>query len=505
MNNFRRTPRELMYTAKVNAITIVKRLEEFRDLDSAGLSVEDFRNIDLESTADPPSYTQNRNGKRKKGRRRKRIEFDDDGDELGDRPTPSNAIPEARMQEIPNRDSRELQQPQIGQLVTPPYTQQRGSTDAMPPPPVPLDPALQASSQLNSNRTETRPAQTQTRIGTRSQNRRASHMTQTRISPPQQSPAPFRNPAETAGPSMGDLAAEGQQGVNPVAKRRKGRPKKSTGDASSSEDPEITAALTDPFNASASSLVATAEVAASAEAEASRRQSSSTLPTDQPRRDIPTSEIIGEDEFADDPEVLNCLLNEEEVEIKTRIWTSINADWLLKKASKQYQHELEVAEGTFAPKKTRQRRRRRIGDLSMYEKKLGPEWAKRLENGEGVADTAAESVQIMLEHRGYGQGKAFSAKINYDRIRELYTPSSSASRRTSTAPAESPSHGGQQTDVDSGQESESSNESVAERSTSAGERFVSHDERVGGRDEERSAAAAVESDDNDSSDVTAGR
>lgn len=77
MNNYRRTTREVVLTAKVNEITLNKRLEEFSDLTSSQLSVKDFRNnqiLDDVDAANPPAYTRARNPpkpKRKRGRPKK--------------------------------------------------------------------------------------------------------------------------------------------------------------------------------------------------------------------------------------------------------------------------------------------------------------------------------------------------------------------------------------------------------------------------------------------------
>ena len=78
MNNFRRTVREMVYTVKVTEITLMKRLAEFAQTGSGGLTVEEFRRIDLERFEDPPAFQAEK--KKKPGRKRKVIELDDDGD-----------------------------------------------------------------------------------------------------------------------------------------------------------------------------------------------------------------------------------------------------------------------------------------------------------------------------------------------------------------------------------------------------------------------------------------
>ncbi|KAI7849014.1 hypothetical protein BDC45DRAFT_521736 [Circinella umbellata] len=56
INGFRRTTNEMIYIVKVAEITIHNRLKEFKQTESANLSVRDFRNMWLETEADPPAF-----------------------------------------------------------------------------------------------------------------------------------------------------------------------------------------------------------------------------------------------------------------------------------------------------------------------------------------------------------------------------------------------------------------------------------------------------------------
>ncbi|CAO3618959.1 unnamed protein product [Cunninghamella echinulata] len=60
INGFQRTVKEMIYIVKVADQTIQKRLKEFGDTESANLTVRDFRDIWLETEADPPAYIKNR-------------------------------------------------------------------------------------------------------------------------------------------------------------------------------------------------------------------------------------------------------------------------------------------------------------------------------------------------------------------------------------------------------------------------------------------------------------
>ncbi|KAF2828712.1 transcription factor tfiiib complex subunit brf1 [Ophiobolus disseminans] len=121
------------------------------------------------------------------------------------------------------------------------------------------------------------------------------------------------------------------------------------------------------------------------------------------RRDtiVNISPDIAEDEFADDPDVANCILGPEEVRIKERIWITENEEWLREQQKKLLQAELDLAEDK--PKKPKQKRKHhQMGDGSVLE---------------GVpATSAADAAHKMLKKRS----KQFSNHINYDRLKELF-------------------------------------------------------------------------------------
>ena len=150
-----------------------------------------------------------------------------------------------------------------------------------------------------------------------------------------------------------------------------------------------------------------------------------------PNRNVSTLPDIGEDEFDDDPDVANCILNPAEVRLKERVWLTQNEDWLREQQSKLLAAELEAA--LDKPKKPKQKRKQhRMGDGSVLD-------------GQPAA-SAADAAHKMLKKRA----KGFSNHINYDRLKELFpggnadaasTPSGSglgaspAPSQTAAAPA----------------------------------------------------------------------
>ena len=417
MNNFRRTTREMVYIVKVNEMTIVKRLDEFKVLESSGLTVEEFRTIDLERNADPPSFYQKKEGKKKRKRRQKHVEFDDDGDDLGDAPTPSRSNTENPADTINH------------QLNTPADTQRAEiERRSMPPPPIPVDPSITTDVATPQ---QTMQRRSQIEPQNESSARQSTEGNQTPPNSVLQTGSQGANQPSTASASSSGPSSE--RTPKPSGKRKRGRPPRKDSAQAIEDEVQIAAALTDPFSLSASALQSAVDTASRTTPPHTDPQSVDT--PQQPLREVPTSTTIGENEFDDDPEVMNCLLEPEEVAIKTRIWTSINADWLRAQAAKRLRHEIAVANGTYKPRKTRQRRRRRIGDLRQYAAEMGEGWEERLESGEGLADSAAEAVGLMMKKRAY------SNKINYEALKDVYTPSSSGSRRTSIGGAGSPGSG----------------------------------------------------------------
>ncbi|KAG8525763.1 uncharacterized protein KY384_000523 [Bacidia gigantensis] len=568
MNNFRRTSREMVYVVKVNEVTIFKRLEEFKALESSGQSVQEFRTKDLEGAHDPPAFNQNKDGmrKKKKGKRKeRRLEFDDDGEDV----SPSRAVTDPAIL------SSNMQ------LSTPVNTQQgQAASQSMPPPPIPIDPGIASISgaemtsqtpgttgSLQSPESSlptgqgllgppiTRKRKQPTRSSARKKLAAAEQETDelqnptpessqgqmassdrpenagtqeraeadtaasasiespsnatsedTNLSPSNEKPS--LNPSlSSAGaerrqtrsatrtslrgqPTGSDIHAKSKAGVyeenlqpgamiitsqseesSTTARRRSRRRKQDEGSQDPTIDPQIATALGDPFDLDTDALQSTMEVACAAEAESSEIA--------QTPREIPTSATIDESEFLDDAEVEHCLLNEEEVRIKTRIWTSVNADWLRAQAAKRLKYEMAVAAGTYRPKKTRQRRRQRIGDLKQYASQLGPDWEQRLEAGEVLASTTAEAVEMMMKKRAY------SSRINYELLRNVYTPSSSGSRRTSIGGAGSPGSGTRPQDTSAG--SATSGQATAGRT----EREVEMEEEVESQDGEQATRRAA--------------
>ncbi|KAJ5888163.1 hypothetical protein N7495_008204 [Penicillium taxi] len=122
---------------------------------------------------------------------------------------------------------------------------------------------------------------------------------------------------------------------------------------------------------------------------------------------IPDTAEIEETEFESDPEVQNCLLSSTEIDLKELVWVHENKEWLRFQQQKALKRALDEANPhKTSPRKSRKRRKGRMGDVGYLE---GDETS-----GRSRALTPAEATRRMLEMRG------FSKKINYSALDNLY-------------------------------------------------------------------------------------
>lgn len=149
--------------------------------------------------------------------------------------------------------------------------------------------------------------------------------------------------------------------------------------------------------------------------------------TTQPLLDrVPSSEIIPDEEFADDIDIANCLLSQQESTIKERLWVNANSDYLRAFQAKFLKQQLAEQNGTARKAVKRKRRKPRMGDLSGVYDERGP------------PKDAGEAVERMMKKR------AFSKKINYKLIGDTYGGSRRGSEASTTTGAPAGSQAGSQ-------------------------------------------------------------
>lgn len=121
MNNFRRTVREVVFVVKVTEVTIMQRLNEFKDTESGDLTVDQFRSVQLENSRDPPAFIQAREGKKSR-RSKKRKSGETAEDNEGD-----DSDESSRFSETPQPPAKRAK---------------RVDADGFAIPDIPIDPAL---------------------------------------------------------------------------------------------------------------------------------------------------------------------------------------------------------------------------------------------------------------------------------------------------------------------------------------------------------------------------
>jgi len=349
MNNFRRTIREVVYVVKVADVTIFSRLAEFKRTQSGGLTVEQFRNFGERlkvQTLPPAIYKRLEREERKKRKLAQLIHGEpmmntDDETQAGLSQISSTIAGPSQVSPS-TAEARTSQEP-------------RRDADGFVIPDLPIDRNLLEASNIAHSELQ---ANEQTESSSSS-----SHT--------KKLPAKKRKKknAEPIVISEEDLEIENEL------------------------EEEIERILTDPDTLG--NLDDSTYQASQARAKAL---------ADQVRGPSAVSEEaeVGEEEFADDPEVMNCKLSPEEIAIKERIWVTHNEDWLRQQQAKLLKKSLEEANG--GPKKKQQRKRKhlRMGDGSVLEG--------------SPASSPAEATQRMLQKRS----KGFSKHINYERLNEIY-------------------------------------------------------------------------------------
>ncbi|RWA14295.1 hypothetical protein EKO27_g804 [Xylaria grammica] len=417
MWNFRRTVREIVYVVKVTTHTIEQRLDEFTVTESSSLSIENFLNQEfLESRHDPPSfYKQSDEWKDKMekereagGRKRKRAPEDIDEDELDQangesgpsrRSTPASASMPPPPRPVPPPDLSKIRQ--VTEFLPRSFdnTESREIVAPFDPTQVPKPAPKRAKDVvegLNADDPTSNEAIDElvqiygsSDVGNGDENNEADKEEEIEVQPK-------KGRRNKQGPEEEHLKFD-EEWERDEAEL----------------ESQINEVINDPHSSAHSKALATAAHLAHIKAEWAR----SLLP----QKELKMDEIIGEDEFADDPEVQFCELDPEEVLIKEEIWLNANKDWVRKQQEKTYRQQME----DLGPPK---RRRNRVKKPRIGEGQLTP------------ASTPGEAAIDVMKKRN-----TVSKRINYDAIASLFGsskkrgPGSVVSRMESESASHMPS------------------------------------------------------------------
>jgi transcription factor IIIB subunit 2 len=349
MNNFRRTVTEVVYVVKVTTATIQKRLDEFKRIPSSALTVEEFlSNEFLESAHDPPSYYEKQESfiKTKKTRKRKRKGGEDpEGQANAEGGNPDAAIPSVELRRdadgfaIPPQPTQEPQRPEMA-----------------------IDPALLEEA-----------------VG-------------------EESGAALKKLVHAYGDAINDALSDDDDEEEEEEEGTPGPSKRDPKPHREIHVPDLWAEDERTLESQIDEIVGDPNTIAHARAYARACKRANKymkfLHHTAPQRDVNMDVHIGEDEFADDPEVVNALLGPADVAAKERVWVNENKSWLRKQQLKEYQKRI-AADGP--PKATRNRKKKpRIG-----------------EGQEGPANTPEEAAIETLKRR------TWSKKINYKMVNKM--------------------------------------------------------------------------------------
>ncbi|KAJ6783835.1 hypothetical protein PWT90_09108 [Aphanocladium album] len=372
MHNFRRTVREVVYIVKVTNHTIQNRLQEFNFTESSQMSVEDFLKQDfLESSHDPPSFYRKsdeyRAQQEEKARKRKRNE-QSNGDDDGSAPPPPAPVVRTRRGTDAGADLSSAPQLKFRRdadgFIIPPHPSQIPKD--MPSVPLPQEEAAEGDDDLQKLATE-----------------------------------------------FGDALDEEMEQEDGAASSGKGKKKKAQlpiNEEWEQDEQDLEGQIEEIFN----DPLTYEHALAYSNAEQRARIHSSWALQQRPLKEVSMSVDIDEDEFADDPEVRNCLLSPEEAQIKEMIWVNQNKEWLRQHQEKVFRRKVEAER----PKQTRRRR-------------------KRARMGEGQTSPASSAAEAAIS---VAKDRAWSKRINYDAIRSIFDVpdvgglgSAATSRKTSLA------------------------------------------------------------------------
>ncbi|KIX03013.1 uncharacterized protein Z518_06563 [Rhinocladiella mackenziei CBS 650.93] len=420
MNNYRRTTREVVLTAKVTEITINKRLEEFQDTESSKLSINQFRDnevLEALAAADPPAYQRARHPKEKRSKR--------------GRPK-KNRQPEIAAEIEGDTTTREPQDHQENQEPGPeerPAKRVRIDADGykipeIPQRQIPVDPSLTladleaTTSASGEESPEASPARTRKPRGPNWK-------------------APPASPAE--------LAIE-QEIEHDVLETLRENPELDPTHQETSNQPDQTTTTTDGSDPSTppSPEPSSTEPISTPTLRREKVLGPAVNTTEGNLGNVSLSPTLRPDEFDSDEDVSTCLLSEEETRIKERVWVSMNADWLRQDHAKRIKRELKEAEmrargldpadealkasQAKGKRKDGTKRPGRRGDVSYLNERDGERERGDVEaagEGEGKAGqagttadrerSAAESVRKMFKTRG-----VYSRRVNYDVLDSIY-------------------------------------------------------------------------------------
>ncbi|GAA5942020.1 transcription factor TFIIIB subunit BRF1 [Sporobolomyces koalae] len=298
MNNFRRTIEEVVQVVKIADVTLRKRLAEFKETASGSLTIEDFRSVWLDETADPPAFLE---GIKKEEKTRRARERGDREDSVMTDVSESESIAGARaFKELADRAVED-----DGVEAEDGTTEHEREGDMLPPP-------TPSTKPLGKRK---RSDEKVALLEPRPMSQPPAHKNQQHLSSDDQLEEPPEDEAETNPDDLPD-------------------------------PPEIDQAVTEEISAP---LAKFAELTAELD-----HRDEEQLEKARALKNITTGIAFDQSERLDDldeDELDAFILTEEEVEMKRRVWMETNKDYLRELADKQTGPDGELRPVSKRPRK----------------------------------------------------------------------------------------------------------------------------------------------------------
>lgn len=402
MNNYRRSKAEIVQVAKIAEETLQRRLDEFKRTPAGTLSVHDFRHTDVDSAADPPSFTRHRELERKM---EAKLRHDEELREQGVEPEDPYLDPEmiAMAKELDKQDGEILKLTKEVDAVLELDSLRKAAVEVAAEPRAIVK---QRSSQDEDSGSDE---------DSENEDEEAEEAAESAF-----------NEAVNAGTSDAAVLAESAHIAAPPPVEPPGQAASTSQDENisassaiikkspeaSNESREIFAPAAEA-NSGIASNISKAPPSESTEAETilgraerfiqgyhrrCREQAQAAKEAQEERRAAAARAVVPDEESLsdmDDSEIESVLLNEEEIDFKSRVWLSINHEYLLNQERKRLRREAEIAAGLTRPAKKRRKPR----------PKLEPESSLTAEAG---------AAAVIRE-------KAPSKKINQAALRKIFS------------------------------------------------------------------------------------
>ncbi|KAF5098367.1 hypothetical protein D0Z00_002079 [Geotrichum galactomycetum] len=412
MNNFRRSKLQIMQLAMISEGTIDDRLKEFRTTDAATLTIRDFRATNVDSAADPPSFTRNKERQRQKEATSLQSAAADplDNPEIRDL---YNYVMEATEKEA----EKEKQQEEEDRIER--EAQDKAEMDVFKAFEEGSD---EAASTITEKATESEAPEQKTSNESTDSSKDTNEATEISKENDNEATEPLKQSTDKIDSNTTDKASS----VEPSTTDASSTPEISNKESSSSSA-VADAAVAMPPPSSRSSVIAVLndtleERQARIQAILRRHNHPIVKISDAKQRWNPTASGISDDPVdltdVDDEEIESIVLPSVQAREKEQIWLTLYKDYELEQAHKRNKREADIQAGIY--KEPRKKRKPAPGRSAGGGAYAGPSGAAGLGGVEKFEDTGVVNQSGNAAAAGMVKKKMFSRKINYNAISNLF-------------------------------------------------------------------------------------